>query len=395
MSEIKVNSIKGAAASTAAITVHNTDGTATGKFTNLPGRNIVINGSMNVAQRGTSSTTSGCNSVDRWQNQHGNTDEAPTQAQIALTSSDTGPWEKGFRYALQTTNGNQTGGAGAGDYIESHYRVEAQDMANSGWNYNSASSKITLSFWVKSSVAQTFYGFLYTADSTAQQYPFSLGSLSANTWTKVTKTIPGHANITINNDTGEGLRIAIVPFYGTTYTASGVTLDAWGAYGSGTDCCPDNTSTWYTTNDATFAITGVQLEVGDTATDFEHKSYAEELFRCQRYYYKLKNDSGSTSSHWYGGGFVDTTTQLRGGIVLPQHMRSAPTSFETTGTAGDYAVWHSGNSTTTCSAVPSWASTSSSSGRLTFTVASGLTAGQGGSYRALTTNSYLAWSAEL
>jgi len=395
MSEIKVNSIKGAAASTAAITVHNTDGTATGKFTNLPGRNIVINGSMNVAQRGTSSTTSGCNSVDRWQNQHGNTDEAPTQAQIALTSSDTGPWEKGFRYALQTTNGNQTGGAGAGDYIESHYRVEAQDMANSGWNYNSASSKITLSFWVKSSVAQTFYGYLYTADSTAQQYPFSLGSLSANTWTKVTKTIPGHANITINNDTGEGLRIAIVPFYGTTYTASGVTLDAWGAYGSGAECCPDNTSTWYTTNDATFAITGVQLEVGDTATDFEHKSYAEELFRCQRYYYKLKNDSGSTSSHWYGGGFVDTTTQLRGGIVLPQHMRSAPTSFETTGTAGDYAVWHSGNSTTTCSAVPSWASTSSSSGRLTFTVASGLTAGQGGSYRALTTNSYLAWSAEL
>ena len=395
MSEIKVNSIKGAAASTAAITVHNTDGTATGKFTNLPGRNIVINGSMNVAQRGTSSTTSGCNSVDRWQNQHGNTDEAPTQAQIALTSSDTGPWEKGFRYALQTTNGNQTGGAGAGDYIESHYRVEAQDMANSGWNYNSASSKITLSFWVKSSVAQTFYGYLYTADSTAQQYPFSLGSLSANTWTKVTKTIPGHANITINNDTGEGLRIAIVPFYGTTYTASGVTLDAWGAYGSGAECCPDNTSTWYTTNDATFAITGVQLEVGDTATDFEHKSYAEELFRCQRYYYKLKNDSGSTSSHWYGGGFVDTTTQLRGGIVLPQHMRSAPTSYETTGTAGAYAVWHSGNSTTTCSAVPSWASTSSSSGRLTFTVASGLTAGQGGSYRALTTNSYLAWSAEL
>ena len=285
MSEIKVNSIKGAAASTAAITVHNTDGTATGKFTNLPGRNIVINGSMNVAQRGTSSTTSGCNSVDRWQNQHGNTDEAPTQAQIALTSSDTGPWEKGFRYALQTTNGNQTGGAGAGDYIESHYRVEAQDMANSGWNYNSASSKITLSFWVKSSVAQTFYGYLYTADSTAQQYPFSLGSLSANTWTKVTKTIPGHANITINNDTGEGLRIAIVPFYGTTYTASGVTLDAWGAYGSGAECCPDNTSTWYTTNDATFAITGVQLEVGDTASDFEHKSYDEELFRCQRYYY--------------------------------------------------------------------------------------------------------------
>ena len=76
-------------------------------------------------------------------------------------------------------------------------------------------------------------------------------------------------------------------------------------------------------------------------------------------------------------------------------MRTAPTSFETTGTAGDYAVWNAGNTTTTCSGVPNWSSTSSSSGRLTFTVASGLNSGQGGAFRALTTDSYLAWSAEL
>ena len=321
MSQLKVNAIRATAASSDAITLAS-DGTCTAKITNnLSNRNLIINGAMQVAQRGTSSTTSGCNSVDRWRNQHGNTDEAPTQAQIALTSSDTGPWEKGFRYALQTTNGNQTGGAGAGDYIESHYRVEAQDMANSGWNYNSASSKITLSFWVKSSVAQTFYGYLYTADSTAQQYPFSLGSLSANTWTKVTKTIPGHANITINNDTGEGFRIAIVPFYGTTYTASGVTLDAWGAYGSGTDCCPDNTSTWYTTNDATFAITGVQLEVSDHATEFEHLPYGVELARCQRYFqhHFSKENEGQTFATRF-------TTQAQGGITYYTALRAAPTA---------------------------------------------------------------------
>ena len=302
--QLKTAGIRNASASSDAITFA-TDGTCTAKITNnLSNRNLIINGAMQVAQRGTSSTTSGCNSVDRWQNQHGNTDEAPTQAQIALTSSDTGPWEKGFRYALQTTNGNQTGGAGAGDYIESHYRVEAQDMANSGWNYNSVSSKITLSFWVKSSVAQTFYGYLYTADSTAQQYPFSLGSLSANTWTKVTKTIPGHANITINNDIGEGFRIAIVPFYGTTYTDSGVTLDAWGAY-SGTATLPDNTSTWYTTNDATVAITGIQLEVGDVATEFEHRSYGDELQRCLRY---CQRHQGATSGRVAIGVIGDGTT---------------------------------------------------------------------------------------
>ena len=322
MSQLRVNAISDSAGANGNAITLASDGTCTAKITNnLSNRNLIINGAMQVAQRGTSSTTSGCNSVDRWQNQHGNTDEAPTQAQIALTSSDTGPWEKGFRYALQTTNGNQTGGAGASDYIESHYRVEAQDMANSGWNYNSASSKITLSFWVKSSVAQTFYGYLYTADSTAQQYPFSLGSLSANTWTKVTKTIPGHANITINNDTGEGFRIAIVPFYGTTYTASGVTLDAWGAYGSGTDCCPDNTSTWYTTNDATFAITGVQLEVSDHATEFEHLPYGVELARCQRYFqhHFSKENEGQTFATRF-------TTQAQGGITYYTALRAAPTA---------------------------------------------------------------------
>ena len=387
--QLKTAGIRNASASSDSITFA-ADGTCTAKITNnLSNRNLIINGAMNLAQRGTSSTTSGCYSVDRWQNQYGNIDEAPTQAQIALTSSDAGPWEKGVRYALQITNGNQTSGAGAGDYMESHYRVEAQDMANSGWNYNSVSSKITLSFWVKSSVAQTFYGYLYTADSTAQQYPFSLGALSANTWTKVTKTIPGHANITINNDIGEGFRIAIVPFYGTTYTDSGVTLDAWGAY-SGTATLPDNTSTWYTTNDATFAITGIQLEVGDVATDFEHRSYADELVRCQRYYQLIANGL----ANYFAMAYLYVGTVLYAPIRYATPMRTGPALDYNTGAYYTFYRNNAGDAFETLT----WSWANEHSGALHHSAAAGQisgTAGQSGGLFCNHASGKIALTAEL
>ena len=112
-------------------------------------KNLIINGSMVVAQRGTSSTTSGYGSVDRWKVNFGGTDEAVTHAQVALTSSDTGPWAEGFKKALQLTNGNQTSGAGAADYIEVDQEIEAQNVVNSAWETTSTSSYVTLSFWVK------------------------------------------------------------------------------------------------------------------------------------------------------------------------------------------------------------------------------------------------------
>ena len=87
----------------------------------LSNRNLVINGAMQVAQRGTSSTTSGTFTADRFIHLFGDTDEAPTFAQHTLTSGDTGPWAEGFRKSLKVTNGNQTGGAGASDYIRLDY----------------------------------------------------------------------------------------------------------------------------------------------------------------------------------------------------------------------------------------------------------------------------------
>ena len=296
--------------------------TATGTLSasNFSNRNIVINGAFQVWQRGTSSSAAGYQTADRFKTTFGGNDEDPTRSKLDLTSSDTGPWAEGFRAAYRITNGNQTS-TGAGDWIQIEHKIEAQDMANSGWDYNSASSKITLSFWVKSSIAQTFYGFILLSDGTTQQYPFSLGALAANTWTKVTKTIPGHANLTFNNDTGEGLRITIIPFYGTTYTSSGVTLDAWSAYGSGTDCCPDYTDTWYDTDDATFDITGVQLEVGDVATEFEHRSFGDELLKCARYY---QEQQGHSDYHIQAGKGQGTTTVDAGhSLVVP--LRGNPT----------------------------------------------------------------------
>ena len=246
-------------------------------------RNLVTNGAMLVAQRGTSSTTNGYGSVDRFSTKNTGTDEAPTHAQVDVASGTT-PYSLGFRKALKITNGNQTSGAGAGDYIKFNTQLEAQDIASSGWSYTDSNSKITIQFWVKSSVAQTFFVRVTAIDSPTYNFPFSY-TVSANTWTKVTKTISGNSNLVFNNDNGSGLDIEWTLFRGTNTTGSGATLDTWAAYDS-SQRQPDNTSTWYTTNDATWEITGVQLEVGTQASAFEHRTFNDELLLCQRYFQK-------------------------------------------------------------------------------------------------------------
>jgi len=324
MSTLKVNTIRHTGASSDAVTLAS-DGTCTAKITNLPSgnRRLTDNGDMRIAQRGTSATVEGYGTVDRISQHHGGEDEDGTQSQHVLTSSDTGPWEKGFRYSYHLQNGNQTSGDGAGVFYYIRHRIEAQDMATCGWDYTSTSSYVTLSFWVKSSVAQNFYGYIQTIDGTDQVYPFETGSLSANTWTKITKTIPGNSNIQFDNDNDLGLQIVFSMFWGTNYTNNSKSLNQWSAY-DGSARTPDDTSTWWTTNDATWEITGLQLEVGDVATDFEHRSYGDELARCQRYYQRWAGDHdgnyGISAGYTYSNG-VNTAT----GLNLSQPMRATPT----------------------------------------------------------------------
>ena len=322
MSTLKVDGIRSNSASSDARTLAG-DGTCTANITNnLSNRNLIINGAMQVAQRGTSSTADGYGSVDRFKIVSGSVDETPTHAQADVASGTT-PYTLGFRKCLKITNGNQTGGAGSSDYLYTWTILEAQDVANSGWNYTSASSYITISYWVKSSVAQNFYGVLYTPDGTAQTYVWETGSLSADTWTKITKTIPGNSNIQFDNDDGAGLYIAPIRCFDGTDRTGSLTLNAWGAYSSSTRT-PDQTSTWYTTNDATLEVTGLQLEVGSVATDFEHRSYAQELALCQRYcqvYPKSTGDNWGTIFN----GYIGNANWMQGAWTFPE-MRSAPSA---------------------------------------------------------------------
>ena len=265
MSTLRVNTLQNTSTTDGGISINNSghvtmDGVSYPSAGPLSNRNLIINGAMQVAQRGTSSTASGYGTVDRFRPGYGGGTQ--TQSQVAITSGD--PYDEGFRYILRLTN--TASATGASNNRNIRYAIEAQDIAASGWNYTSSTSYITLSFWVRASVAQTYYVRFQTKDGTNISYG-SAFTLSADTWTKVTKTIPGNSSMTFDNDTGIGLYIFFVPFDGTDFTDSSFTTDAWGTYSS-SNRLPDMTNTWAGTTDATFDVTGVQLEVGSVATPF-------------------------------------------------------------------------------------------------------------------------------
>ena len=292
-------------------------------------KNIIVNGAMKVAQRGTSSTSQDYQTVDRFKSVQSSIDEVANQSQVDVASGTT-PYTLGFRKAYKFENGNQTSGAGAGDLIKMMHRVEAQDIANSGWDYLSSSSYITISFWVKSSVSQNFYVQLIAYDNATYNYTFETGSLSADTWTKVTHSIPGNSNIRFDNDNGLGLEINWIQFGGTDRTASDFALNTWAAYASSSQS-PDMTSTWYTTNNATFELTGVQLEVGSVATDFEHRSFAQELQLCKRYYNKVFDAEGQSGELPASLAVYETNSAVTTTFNFPK-MRAVPSLDITNGT---------------------------------------------------------------
>ena len=293
----------------------------------LSHRNLVINGAFQVAQRATSSTSNGYTTVDRIKVYYSGTDENPTFSQADVASGTT-PYTLGFRKCFKITNGNQTS-VSAGDYIYFRHIIESQNVATSGWNYKNSSSKVTLSFWIKSSVAQDFKGYLRAtatsgANGSRQQYSFATGSLSANTWTKITKTIPGHANLEFDLDNGSGLDINLSAYFGTNYSSSSTTENAWADYASGDRVLDYSADTWYTTDDATLEITGLQLEVGPVATPFEHLSFADDLRLCERYFEVDKMNSG-TGGYYAWSNSQTGNTRYHNIYCFRAMKRSSPT----------------------------------------------------------------------
>ena len=361
MSTLKVDNIRHNNATSDAITMAS-DGTCSAKLTSVGGgqlshRNVLINGAMNISQRYTSSTSHPAYGADRWRFGFGNHSAGTvTASQQSLSSSDT-PYTLGFRKYIRLALG-QAGTAAPNTFLNLRYKVEAQDIAQCGWNYTSSSSFITLSFWIKSSVAQEFQITLVSVDGSSYVYPTETPSLSTNTWTKVTKTIPGNSNLSFDNDNGEGLRLIFVAYCGSDYSTDSATENAWNAYSSGNQFGRASTSTWYETNDATLEITGVQFEVGSQATAFEHRSFGEERQLCKRYFQR------AGGAHW---GATEGSTNYRLQIQLEPEMRASPTVtvrsggvFNTRYQGSDVAITDPTKGTTAIKSRYIWTSVTSS-----------------------------------
>ena len=276
-------------------------------------RNLVLNGSMQVAQRGTSATVASYGTVDRFTFPFDGSNSI-TQSQGTLSSSDS-PYADGFRHYARNTNTNTS--SGTGTYAGIKTIIESQDMAQSGWEYTSTSSTVTIQFWARSSVAGTYYMNLRSDDTTAKNFTIPV-ALTADTWKKITATVIGNSGLVFNNDNGAGLSMIMWMHLGTDYTTSGHTTNAWQT-NSGSDQAPDYSIDWRNTSAATFDLTGIQLEVGSVATPFEHRSFGEELALCQRYF---RNVDTMNPTYLFTVRSADDIRRLS---HVFSTMRSAPT----------------------------------------------------------------------
>ena len=244
-------------------------------------RNLIINGAMQVAQRGTSFATMGEGdsqyTLDRFRWQESGT---PT-FEMTVTQDSSSPDEMGNSKSLkvEVTTADATLGSNERARIEQY--IEAQNCQGIRKG-TSAAKKLTASFWVKSSKTGTYIVELQENDndrSNSQSYTIS----SANTWEYKTVTFPADTTGAINNDNGNGITFRMYLCAGTLYT-SGTLATSWQSVSTG-DQAVGQVNLADTAN-ATWFVTGIQLELGENASDFEHRSFGEELALCQRYYEK-------------------------------------------------------------------------------------------------------------
>jgi hypothetical protein len=306
MSTVKVDSIKHTSTDVGGIVIDGS-GHVTVDDIQMPtagplsNRNLIINGAMQVAQRATSATglTNGSDpfqTVDRFRFLE---QGAPTYA-FTMTQSTDAP--VGFSKSLKLECTTAQGSLAAGDVLGIDQYVEAHNLQQ--LNYGTSDAKtITLSFWVKSNKTGTFVAFFYGDDSDRScTHSYTINAV--NTWEYKTITVAGDTAGVINDDNGRGLAVRWYLASGTTYSSGTASttyqtdVDANRAAGLNVNLADTVSNTWQ--------ITGVQLEVGSKATPFEHRSYGDELARCQRYYEvhgvqldTAQNGSGTGYGTWY------------------------------------------------------------------------------------------------
>ena len=288
-------------------------------------RNLIINGAMQVAQRGTSSTGSSYQTVDRFFFSQAALDNyALTQTQQAVTDL------AGFTNSFRITTTTAESAIAADELAYVAQKIEAQNLQQLAYGTSSA-KRVTLSFYVKSSVTGTFSTNLYQVDDNRivnSEYTIS----SANTWERKEITYAADQTGVIDNNNGTGLYVTWNLALGSNYKGNAATeweaynTDNWAGAGTYTDAV-------ITTVNSTWEITGVQLEIGDVATPFEHEPFGIVEQKCQRYYFhtyrrgiaigSTGTDNGAAYSRATGSTDVSNHPNLV--IVYPTPMRATPT----------------------------------------------------------------------
>ena len=346
-------------------------------------RNIIINGGMDLAQRGTSETgitSAGYHTVDRWKTDIGT---AGTWTQSQSTDVPTG---QGFTKSLKMDCTTANASLSAGSYLIINTRFEGQNLQYLKKGTSSAES-LTFSFWVKSNKTGTYICELYDNDNTrqiSQAYTVS----SANTWEKKTLTYAGDTTGAFDNDNANSLRLQFWLASGTD-TASGTLNTSWNSITAanravGQVNLADSTSNeWY--------ITGVQLEAGSVASDFEFLPVDINLQRCQRYYH-LIDDGDITSGIGVATSYTATTAYLI--ASLNPEMRTTPSIDQVSGTSY-YNYLNEATGKTFNSFSLSATNSTNKFVRINNAENISITAGTSGWFKTNDTSAYIAFDAEL
>ena len=288
-------------------------------------KNLVINGDMRISQRnGTTATaaTGGYTSLDRYR--------WSTGSGGAVTSQQVTDAPPGFYNSMKITVTSTDTSVSSGEYHYFRQMIEGNNITHLNWGSSNAKT-VTLSFWVKSSIVGTHGGSLWN-DDFDRSFPFTYSIKSANTWEHKSITIPGCPDGAWATGFGRGINLAWVQISGTTYTG---TPHQWNSAG---DIAPLNTLNLLATSGATWYITGIQLEVGKNATDFEHRQYGEELALCQRYYYLHVYYEGNSIQKNISDAAAYHGSTAFGSVHFPVTMRVRPT-LEVANVANAYRIF--------------------------------------------------------